>query len=707
MRKTIHLALAIGAMSLLASCAQESIISREYDPDQIAYKAFANNATKSGAVDNDHLGNIGDLYISAIKLNDAGYYFANNVISSSDVSSSTANSGNTPYYWPAYKLGFYAANRSLVVDNGGTPVLSPYIPDFTVSRRALNDPDELMVALEAQQRDGNGTPVQLGLHHALSRLTIQVQKTIPGYDISVAGVQIGGFKSVGTFTFPQYNTTNATSDADWEGLVSANYGNSNNLHSCWGSLGTPLQYGSLSLSNDALSGTAMTSTAQNVMGGNYFYVIPQSVTLTTAASGSSPDITSHYIDLLVNVKAHDSGAQIYPSAADEDEYAIARVYIPASQTFEAGKSYTVTLNLSTGLGVSMSNLSLYNGSSSDLSSSLDSENFVKNVSSEFPDNSFILGSAMDFTAASTDWVAATLEVLEKAPTIPSGAVPGLFTVDAIGTQVYFAKGNLQCYVDGSGQPAGNGDATYGWKFADNQYDYFGTGEANQTVGTAAGWVDLFGWSTATTSFGLLITNNNATYSGSYFVDWGTNQIYNGVKLDPANTWRTLRGSAANSQADYSNGEWYWIFNRRSSVTVNGVDNARYAKAVVAGKNGMILFPDEWASPLNPSLKAKIASASINYNQAAYPAISISASEWLSYEASGCVFLPAAGVKNTNSVARADIEGAYWSSSDSSGGSISAWQIVFNYESTNNYNSVSAYTSYLRRLGNSVRLVRNK
>ncbi|MBR5385134.1 MAG: hypothetical protein IK143_04615, partial [Bacteroidales bacterium] len=88
MKTTIHLALAIGALSLLASCAQESVLSREYDPDQIAYKAFANNATKSGAVDNEHLGNIGDLYVSAIKLNDAGYYFSNNVISSGNVSSS-------------------------------------------------------------------------------------------------------------------------------------------------------------------------------------------------------------------------------------------------------------------------------------------------------------------------------------------------------------------------------------------------------------------------------------------------------------------------------------------------------------------------------------------------------------------------------------------------------------------------------------------
>jgi len=643
MRKTIHLALAIGAIALLASCAQESIISREYDPDQIAYKAFANNATKSGAVDNDHLGNIGDLYISAIKLNDAGYYFSNNVISSSDVSSSTANSGNTPYYWPAYKLGFYAANRSLVVDNSGTPVLSPYIPNFTVSRSALNAPDELMVALEAQQRDGNGTPVQLGLHHALSRLTIQVQKTIPGYDISVAGVQIGGFKSVGTFTFPQYNTTNAASDADWEGLVSANYGNSNNLHSCWGSLSTPLQYGYLDISSESLSGTAMTSTALNVMDGNYFYVIPQSVTLTTAASGSSPDITSHYIDLLVNVKASASGAQIYPSSSNEDEYAVARVYIPASQTFEAGKSYTITLNLSTGLGVSMSNLSLYNGSSSDLSSSLDSENFVKNVSSEFPDNTFILGTAMDYTASVANWELgpAIMPPTGYGDLVPHGAVPGLFTVNSSGQQVYFSRGNLMVLTDnsitsGRGVDTETNDSgTSGWKFHEHQYDYLGT------ASITGPWRDDFLW-------------QNDNLYGS-FIDFGNNLIFNGLCIDPANTWRCLTGG--------SEGEYMYLLNFRETDLELAVENARYARGRVANVCGIVLFPDTWVDgrELSSAQKSIFTSSVINNSTASYNYFSISAADWQAYEAAGCVFLPACGMRNFGSVDNLGTGAYYWSS----------------------------------------------
>ncbi|MBR5384947.1 MAG: Ig-like domain-containing protein, partial [Bacteroidales bacterium] len=871
-------------LSLLASCAQESVLSREYDPDQIAYKAFANNATKSGAVDNEHLGNIGDLYISAIKLNDAGYYFSNNVISSSDVSSSTANSGNTPYYWPAYKLGFYAANRSMTVTESNAAKLTPSIDDFTVSRRALNDPDELMVALEAQQRDGNGTPVQLGLHHALSRLTIQVQKTIPGYDISVAGVQIGGFKSVGTFTFPQYNTTNAASDAAWEGLVSANYGNANNLHTCWGSLSTPLQYGSLDISNEALSGTAMTSTAQNVMGGAYFYVIPQGVTLTTAASGSSPDITDHWIDLLVNVKASASGAQIYPSSSNEDEYAVARVYIPASQTFEAGKSYTITLNLSTGLGVSMSNLSLYNGSSSDLSSSLDSENFVKNVSSEFPDNTFILGTAMDYTASASEWAPASLSVLANrinlvdiisssatlwvgntttlvanveystgdcthdviwtssdddvatvdpstgvvtavgygtatitatsvddesksdnldiyvneitsiamsstvadlklantkdisatatlnaggetygtpesvnitwsssnaliasissttsasgstititgvdkgsatitasiaanaygsntnlsgtcsvsVTMVPDGAIPGLFTVDADGTQVYFSKGNLRCYIDASGIPStdpSNPTNTTGWTFADNQYDFVGNVAANNSIGSAAGWIDYFGWSSTsgTKEWGInTSTAPNTEYSGD-FKDWGQNSIYNGTTNDSPNTWRT-------PSAD----EYTYLLNTRSSVTVNGVTDARFTKCKVNGILGVLIFPDLWESDSEPSASlltatvnaAHINRANISWNGAA-GVKDISIADFALLEAAGCVFLPIDGLRSGTTVYTNQTTGYYWTSTVASTNACAAYFQFGGFDlSHSNY----------RRDGFFVRLIQDK
>ncbi|MBR5384351.1 MAG: hypothetical protein IK143_00555, partial [Bacteroidales bacterium] len=419
-------------------------------------------------------------------------------------------------------------------------------------------------------------------------------------------------------------------------------------------------------------------------------------TLTTAASGSSPDITSHNIDLLVNVKAHDSGAQIYPSAADEDEYAVARVYIPASQTFEAGKSYTVTLNLSTGLGVSMSNLSLYNGSSSDLSSSLDSENFVKNVSSEFPDNSFILGSAMDFTVTSTDWVAAMSEVLEKAPKVPLAALPGLFTVNSEGQKVYFSKGNLMCYVNGSYQPTAAPEpyeaATTGWCFHDNQYDYFGATSAN--LNARSGWVDWFGYSGSGANWGIRTQLSNS-YFGGDFRDWGANRICNGTSMDPVNTWRCLTGG--------SGGEFTYILKNRTTNLGLATADARYATGKVATVSGLIIFPDEWVSgsELNATQKAVFPAWAINLTNPNFDAFSITAENWPAYEDAGCVFIPAAGSRSGTEPFYVGYTCYVWSSSCvSSDFAYGLFVNVFTHQ-------LEPDSAQNRLLGCSVRLVRNK
>jgi hypothetical protein len=84
-----------------------------------------------------------------------------------------------------------------------------------------------------------------------------------------------------------------------------------------------------------------------------------------------------------------------------------------------------------------------------------------------------------------DGINITLEG-SSTPVVPEGAIDGLFTINAIGNQVYFSKGNLQ-YIGSATTPY--------WKFADDQWDYLGvlTGQGgyNETVDR-----DLFGWATS-------------------------------------------------------------------------------------------------------------------------------------------------------------------------------------------------------------------
>ena len=86
--------------------------------------------------------------------------------------------------------------------------------------------------------------------------------------------------------------------------------------------------------------------------------------------------------------------------------------------------------------------------------------------------------------------------LTAAPSVPTGAINGLFTINASGDQVWFSQGNLQAITTDNG-------SSWSWAFATNQYDKIGNATANTRIngnGTVSdnGTVDLFGWSTSAT-----------------------------------------------------------------------------------------------------------------------------------------------------------------------------------------------------------------
>ena len=62
---------------------------------------------------------------------------------------------------------------------------------------------------------------------------------------------------------------------------------------------------------------------------------------------------------------------------------------------------------------------------------------------------------------------------------PTGAINGLFTINASGDQVYFSQGNLRYQA-----------STNTWQFAGQQYYYLGNVNSNISQ-TNGGWIDLF------------------------------------------------------------------------------------------------------------------------------------------------------------------------------------------------------------------------
>ena len=244
--------------------------------------------------------------------------------------------------------------------------------------------------------------------------------------------------------------------------------------------------------------------------------------------------------------------------------------------------------------------------------------------------------------------------------VPEGAIPGKFTIEIGGKEVYFSQGNLQYQA-----------STNTWRFAENQYDLLGELNANISS-TYSGWIDLFGWGTSgyhnesdiynvhyqpySSFFGVAFdqepgyTINRSGYGPSYGesiegsnanYDWGINNAISNGGGEP-NQWRTL-----------TQVEWNYIVHERN--TSSGI---RYAKAQVNGVAGMILLPNDWSASVY-SLN------NTNTSYANYEDNVISEAEWKNvFEPKGAVFLPAAGVRMETSVimgtSYSGPTGFYWS-----------------------------------------------
>ena len=153
--------------------------------------------------------------------------------------------------------------------------------------------------------------------------------------------------------------------------------------------------------------------------------------------------------------------------------------------------------------------------------------------------------------------------------VPAGALPGKFTVDMEGKQVFFSRGNLQATWHSS-------TGSYSWGFADKQTDIIGNAPGNTTIGSQENGsvVTLFGWSTPATYYGIATSTSRDEYPGD-FIDWGT-AYCNSQKISPEDSWRTL-----------SKNEWDYLLqhNKHGWATVNGI-------------GGLVIAPDDFEGSIS-------------------------------------------------------------------------------------------------------------
>lgn len=280
-----------------------------------------------------------------------------------------------------------------------------------------------------------------------------------------------------------------------------------------------------------------------------------------------------------------------------------------------------------------------------------------------------------------------------------GALVGKFSVSST-DKVYFSKGNLQ-YTKSTGI----------WSFMDHQYSTvettsqaIGDDYASQDVVSLFGW-GTSGWNNGNTYYQPYNTKytssgygpkNGSTYTydltGTYAnADWGLyNAISNGGNT--AGTWRTL-----------TKDEWVWLLgpnsspnpgtNCRTSSTVNGTANARYAKAYLFGTtHGVIIFPDVYTHPAGVTAPTGInATSSTSWDGNRY-----TATDWAKMEAAGCVFLPAAGRRDGTNIYNVNAYVRYWTSTYSTAG------LAYLVDISNT--SMNPANDFQKAFGYSVRLV---
>ena len=199
---------------------------------------------------------------------------------------------------------------------------------------------------------------------------------------------------------------------------------------------------------------------------------------------------------------------------------------------------------------------------------------------------------------------------------------GCFSVGA-DQYVAFAPGNLQ-YTYSSRK----------WSFAENQYDTIGNANTNGT--TLGSVIDMFGWSTSSSSWGVSTSSNNTDYAGE-FLDWGANTI----GKDKPNTWRTLTSE-----------EWDYLLNLRpDAANLKGI-------AQVAGVNGLVLLSDNWTTPAGLTFKSGFVTT---YDESAFATHqTFTTEQWAQMQEAGAVFLPAVGVRNGASIYFLNNYCNYWS-----------------------------------------------
>ena len=212
-------------------------------------------------------------------------------------------------------------------------------------------------------------------------------------------------------------------------------------------------------------------------------------------------------------------------------------------------------------------------------------------------------------------------------TVKYAPLPGKFSVSSDGKMVQFSKGNL--YHSGT-------DASTGWAFEDNQYDFRTwpkENSANAIIGGALA-------QTPVKSCGLFFWSSDAAKSSAL--------NYADASAGIADVLFAASGSVMDSEwnALTRNEMEYLIGNSGARKDKGGLAKIRFSE--ILDKDGFVLLPDAWEDPYQNCF---------NPNATSFVDNTYDIRQWNAMQEAGAVFLPVAGQRDGAYVA---LDGAvYW------------------------------------------------
>jgi len=266
-------------------------------------------------------------------------------------------------------------------------------------------------------------------------------------------------------------------------------------------------------------------------------------------------------------------------------------------------------------------------------------------------------------------------------------LPGKFSVSST-KKVRFSPGNLYCDSSNTSSPI--------WRFEKNQYDYRTyqgkyscINGAKSDTGTPNGHWGLFGWVGSSGSQGGKKIDEYGRVTVHYNDPYGQ-AAYGTVEDVKAREWGTA------IQSSYS---WRTLSKDDIEYIMKGRGGNCFAKAMVSGVYGIILFPDNYNGTTSGT---GITGLNLE-TDAAWPTQSIPSETWKTMEGQGCVFLPSTGYRSGSNVNKfTEHHSLYWTGTGN--GSSYAYVTEFHSESVSYYNKLVICKANNRAYGGNVRLV---